>query len=703
MACVTKLGKGRGTAITTYVFDPMSNATSRTDQAISSTASSFTYDWRGNELTATSPTYSGTSSLGWRLDGLVASRTWPTGTNAATFAYDRAKRPTTLTEKYSGSNQAVFSQAYDRSGSVTSEGRTLTGVSGVAGTGTQSFTYDSLRRVTGSSISGGPTMTFGYDANSNRTSWNDGTASTTYDYNESDELTAQHRSGVDRTYAYDVNGNMTSSAVAGSGATTYTYDALDHLLSLTPPSGGALTYTLDALGRHWTKSVGGTLAETYGYIGASESVDRIDLSSGSVNAAVDAIGNRMATSTSAGGFGWLLPDLHGNVAGALGSNGSAVSDAFRYSAYGTSIGASTSSLPSPWRFQGRLALNSDDGSGNNTDLYDFVTRSYDPNLAAFTSLDSVAGGAQNPLTLNRFLYALASPATLVDPNGHYTIDIGDANAIQAAIAQNKNRFAIDAYKARQAAKKAAESKRVAAAASAVSRAVAAAREEQFWAQALGNFAGMGSERGAFAYNYGATALQRIRSGRFSLGQAEALHDIVETWNLQAAAFHDDSGRPRLVRYDDLFSGDQLLSMTQHSNGDLYLAFAAIMITGAGSNFNNGGSSQLGAIGELHLGPVPRKAPALTEDGPDFVAHPNGSIAVIPTGAKGPSATRGRGFQFEGGQGGNGLSNEVTGVRFMDPTDRYPSGYVVYMKRTQGVDPYTGAPIANDHLWRHMPW
>ncbi|MEP7378473.1 MAG: carbohydrate binding domain-containing protein [Chloroflexota bacterium] len=439
-----------GTAITTYVFDPMSNATSRTDQAISSTASTFTYDWRGNELTATSPTYSGTSSLGWRLDGLVASRTWPTATNAATFAYDRAKRPTTLTEKYSGANQAVFSQAYDRTGSVTSEGRTLSGVSGVAGSGTQSFTYDSLRRVTGSSISGGPTMSFGYDANSNRTSWNDGVATTTYDYNESDELTAQHRSGTDRTYAYDANGNMTSSAVAGSGATAYTYDALDHLLSLTPPSGGALTYTLDALGRHWTKSVGGTLAETYGYIGASESVDRIDLSSGSVNAAVDAIGNRMATSTSAGGFGWLLPDLHGNVAGAIGSNGSAVSDAFRYSAYGTSIGASTSSLPSPWRFQGRLALNSDDGSGNNTDLYDFVARSYDPNLAAFTSLDSVAGGAQNPLTLNRFLYALASPATLIDPNGHYVDWGNDANGNQSAIAQRKNAGAIAAYKKNQA-------------------------------------------------------------------------------------------------------------------------------------------------------------------------------------------------------------------------------------------------------------
>ena len=34
------------------------------------------------------------------------------------------------------------------------------------------------------------------------------------------------------------------------------------------------------------------------------------------------------------------------------------------------------------------------------------------------SFDSVSGSAQNPLTLNRYLYANANPATMVDPDGH---------------------------------------------------------------------------------------------------------------------------------------------------------------------------------------------------------------------------------------------------------------------------------------------
>jgi RHS repeat-associated protein len=75
---------------------------------------------------------------------------------------------------------------------------------------------------------------------------------------------------------------------------------------------------------------------------------------------------------------------------------------------------------SPWRFQGRI-LESADGS---TDLYDFQARSYDPSLGAFTSFDSVTGSAQNPVTLNRYLYANANPATLVDPDGHAVPIVG---------------------------------------------------------------------------------------------------------------------------------------------------------------------------------------------------------------------------------------------------------------------------------------
>jgi RHS repeat-associated protein len=107
---------------------------------------------------------------------------------------------------------------------------------------------------------------------------------------------------------------------------------------------------------------------------------------------------RQAIEAVVGGVG-----VAGDVAGLT-----AVSDAFRYDPYGELLASVTSATPSPWRYQGRLLENT---GANTSELYDFGFRSYAPSLAAFTSLDDVSGSAQNPITLNRFLYAAANPET----------------------------------------------------------------------------------------------------------------------------------------------------------------------------------------------------------------------------------------------------------------------------------------------------
>jgi RHS repeat-associated protein len=209
---------------------------------------------------------------------------------------------------------------------------------------------------------------------------------------------------------------MSGSTLAGPITTTsYTYDLSDRMTGIAPASGDAVTFTIDALGRHKTKSVVGVLSDTYAYAGSSEAIVQIARPAGNIDSALDALNNRAATKTSLG-FGWLLPDLHGDVAAAFDSTGATVTDAFRYDAYGETINSTKSALPSPWRYQGRLLLNDD----ANSDLYDFVFRSYDPGLGTFLSLDDAKGSAQNPITFNRFLYASANPDTLIDPDGHCT-------------------------------------------------------------------------------------------------------------------------------------------------------------------------------------------------------------------------------------------------------------------------------------------
>jgi RHS repeat-associated protein len=91
-----------------------------------------------------------------------------------------------------------------------------------------------------------------------------------------------------------------------------------------------------------------------------------------------------------------------------------LSDAYRYDGFGQQI-ANAGTITNPWRYRGLLNLTADYGAGA---LLSMAARDYAPQLGVFTQEDSVAGSAANPLTMNRFLYALANPATLVDPDGH---------------------------------------------------------------------------------------------------------------------------------------------------------------------------------------------------------------------------------------------------------------------------------------------
>ena len=93
--------------------------------------------------------------------------------------------------------------------------------------------------------------------------------------------------------------------------------------------------------------------------------------------------------------------------------------------------------------------------------------------------------------------------------------------------------------------------------------------------------------------------------------------------------------------------------------------------------------------------------------PDFVVTPTGEVIPVPEGATGPYQTSNPGFQYNGGSGGNGLANNVTDVRVMDPNAKNPTGYVNYGSRQadggwQTVNPYTGDPVPPTDPWWHIP-
>jgi len=193
-------------------------------------------------------------------------------------------------------------------------------------------------------------------------------------------------------------------------------------LTAAVPGQPTVTYTYDALDRR-ASCAAGTSSETYSYLGTGTTIGRIDRGAGGLlDSVIDAAGARLTV-----GGAWLVPTVRGDVAALLNRGGTAVSDAYRYDPYGLTL-ASLGTSANPYRFAGRLQ---EPTSGE----YDFGSRQYDPALAAFTSLDTVMGGAADPASLNRYLYAHANPESMVDPDGHASRALADEQVDRAAISK----------------------------------------------------------------------------------------------------------------------------------------------------------------------------------------------------------------------------------------------------------------------------
>jgi RHS repeat-associated protein len=213
--------------------------------------------------------------------------------------------------------------------------------------------------------------------------------------------------------------------------TTLTYDLADRLLTTVLPGPGNTTtaFTLDALGRIATRTPPGGSAEPFSYLGTSETVTAIGGVT-PVSAGLDPAGARLAAQSGAT-TGFLLADLHANLAAATTSGETALLAAVRYDPYGGTAASwdSGAGFPMPWRFQSRLDLMS-----NPTDpLYEWSARYYLPAVGAFSQLDAYAGQVGDPRSLHRYLYAAANPWTLIDPSGHAFISGPEAEDSQKAV------------------------------------------------------------------------------------------------------------------------------------------------------------------------------------------------------------------------------------------------------------------------------
>jgi RHS repeat-associated protein len=219
--------------VTRWSYDAAGNLESLTDAKSHTT----TYgDDAADLLTSIRRANETTLRRGYDADGNLTSTT-DGASQTTSYGYDARNRVTSVTDPLRRTTTFAYDAAGNRTRLVDPAERTTT------------YGYDNANRLTSIAYSDGvtPNATFGYDNANRRTSMRDGSGSSSYTWDSLGRLT-QHTDGLGSTvrYAYDLAGNLTRLTYPGTESITRTYDNAGRLSTLTDWLGGVTRFGYDA-------------------------------------------------------------------------------------------------------------------------------------------------------------------------------------------------------------------------------------------------------------------------------------------------------------------------------------------------------------------------------------------------------------------------------------------------------------------------
>ncbi|NEP10260.1 MAG: DUF4114 domain-containing protein [Symploca sp. SIO2C1] len=418
---------GRGT--TTYSYDERDRLLQRIDPDGRSIA--YTYDEAGNRTSVEIP--SGSTAYTFDEQNRLQTVTDPDG-GVTTYTYNALgnlirtdfANGTVEIREYDQLHRLVYLENSGADGVINSFRYTLdetgnrTAVEEHDGRRVE-YRYDELYRLTQEAIfdpgatEANRTIEYAYDEVGNRLSREDSEEGVTlYTYDDNDRLLTATTDGVETSYAYDDNGNTVSKATGGESV-GYQWNAENRLIAADTDGDGTVDVTnqYDANGIRVSQTVGGE--ETRFLIDGNRPYAQVveEYTPGGVIKVSYVHGHDLISQDRDGEQSFYHVDGLGSTR-ALSDESGVGSDQYIYDAFGqvlTRIGDTDNS----YLFAGEQR---DTGLG-----LDYLrARYFDTETGRFYGRDPFKGFLNNPITLNKHLYANANPVINTDPTGLVSIN-----------------------------------------------------------------------------------------------------------------------------------------------------------------------------------------------------------------------------------------------------------------------------------------